>query len=121
MCFEDAVLGLQQVLAVLHQILVVVDQSAPALAGPFPLLPELVLVLPSYLQPDLEDEPELITEVGEVGLAEHGALLAVLLTVLLPAPRTAVVDEAAGGAGGGGDPCQGAPAVGTDQFPEQHN
>ena len=119
MCFEEAVLGLQQVLAVRHQILIVVYQSTPALADPLTLLQELLLVLPSYLQPDLEDKPELITEVGEVSLAQHGALLAVLLAVLLPAVRTAVVDKTAGDAAGESLPSQGSPAVSTYQFPEQ--
>ena len=60
MSLEAAVLSLQQVLAVLHQPVVVGDEAAPGLAGFLSPLHQLHLVPPPYFEPDLHDEPQLV-------------------------------------------------------------
>ena len=116
MSLEAAVLSLQQVLAVLQQLVVVGDEAAPALAGLLPLLHQLHLVPAPDFQPNLHDEPQLVREV-EAGGAEDGALLSVLLLGLLPAGGTAVGDETAGRTTRPTARADAAPAVTADPEP----
>ena len=60
MSLEAAVLSLQQVLAVLHQPVVVGDEAGPGLDSFLSPLHQLHLVPPPDFEPDLHDEPQLV-------------------------------------------------------------
>ena len=119
MSLEAAVLSLQQVPAVLQQLVGVGDEAGPGLAGLLAPLHQVRLLPPPDLQPDLHDEPQLVGEV-EAGRAEDGALLPVLLAGLLPAGGTAVDDETAGPTLRPGARADTAPAVAAHCQPAQY-